>query len=69
MFGNIGSSELIILGIIVFFLFGSKKLNELARGLGESSKEVKKLKKEFNKAMHTNPFEDETDDEAKKDGD
>ena len=51
MFSNLGSGELIIIGIIIFFLFGGKKLKELARGMGESSLELKKLKKEFNKAV------------------
>jgi len=48
MFGNIGSTEIIIIGVVLVLLFGSKKIVELARGLGESSKELKKVKKEFN---------------------
>lgn len=51
MFGNIGATELIIVGIVLVMLFGGKKLPELARGLGESTKELKKAKKEFNKAI------------------
>ena len=47
MLGNIGSTELIIVAIIIFIFFGSKKLRELARGLGESTKEVKKIGKEL----------------------
>ncbi len=44
MLQNLGSAELIIIGVILLVFFGSKKLNELARGLGEATKEVKKLK-------------------------
>lgn len=49
--GNLGTTEWIIIGVVVILLFGSKKLTELARGLGESGKEMKKIKKEFNKAV------------------
>ena len=49
--GNIGTGELIIIGIVLFLMFGGKKMNDIARGLGESSKEFKKAKKEFEKAV------------------
>jgi len=49
MFNNIGSGELAIIAIIILVFFGSKKLNELARGLGQSSKEIKKIQEEINK--------------------
>ena len=41
MFGG-KTEELIIVLLIVLLLFGAKKLPELARGLGESVKEVRK---------------------------
>lgn len=47
MFSNIGTSELIIIGVVLIFFFGSQKLKELARGLGESTKEIKKIKEEI----------------------
>lgn len=47
MFSNIGTSELVIIGIILIFFFGSQKLKELARGLGQSTKEIKKIKKDI----------------------
>lgn len=59
MFGNIGSTELIIVGVLIFLFFGSKKLKELARGLGESTKEVKKISKEISR-------KDDDDKESKK---
>jgi sec-independent protein translocase protein TatA len=51
MLGNIGSGELVVITVIVLLLFGTKKLNSLARGLGESTKEMKKVKKEYQKAV------------------
>ncbi len=42
MLGNIGSTELILILIILIFLFGSKRLTEIARGIGEVTREFKK---------------------------
>jgi sec-independent protein translocase protein TatA len=49
---NIGSTELIIIGVILLVLFGGKKLSELARGLGESGRELKNIKKEMTNAYN-----------------
>ena len=51
MFKNIGAGEIIVVLLVLLFLFGGKKLPELARGLGESGKELKKAKKEIEKAL------------------
>lgn len=48
MFG-LGTTEIIIIGLVLVLLFGSKKLVEFARGLGESTKELKKAAKEITK--------------------
>ncbi len=42
-----GPPELIILGIIILWLFGTDRLKELARGLGKGAKELKEIKNEF----------------------
>ena len=42
MFSRIGSTELLIIAIILLILFGGRKLPELGKGLGESVKEFKK---------------------------
>ena len=42
---------LFVVVLVLFFLFGGKKLPELARGLGESGKELKKAKKEIENAL------------------
>ena len=41
MLANIGSTEILIIAVIVLILFGGKKLPEMARGLGESLKEFR----------------------------
>lgn len=55
MFSNIGSSEVIVIAVVLLFLFGGKKLPEFARGLGESARELKKAQKEFEKSMKDSP--------------
>lgn len=41
MFLNIGTSELFVIILITVLLFGSKKIPELARGLGKGIREFK----------------------------
>lgn len=41
MLANIGSTEILIIAVIILILFGGKKLPEMARGLGEAFKEFK----------------------------
>lgn len=42
MFQGIGTTEIIIIAVILLILFGGKKLPELAKGIGEAVKEFKK---------------------------
>lgn len=51
MFENIGTTELIIIALVILIFFGGSKLKNVARDLGESSKEIKKAKKEFEHAV------------------
>ncbi len=44
---NIGTTEIIIVGLVVLALFGSKIMTGFSRGMGESVKELKKVKKEL----------------------
>jgi sec-independent protein translocase protein TatA len=39
---DVGAPELLIILAVVLLLFGSKKLPDLARGLGQSAKEFRK---------------------------
>lgn len=41
MFSGIGGSELVIL-VLIIFLFGGKKLPELAKALGEAVREFRR---------------------------
>ncbi len=42
MFKNLGTTEIIIIAVVLLVLFGGKKLPELARGIGEASREFRK---------------------------
>ena len=46
MFRQIGTGEIILIVVVLVFLFGAKKLPELARSLGKSSRELRKGLKE-----------------------
>jgi sec-independent protein translocase protein TatA len=48
MFRNIGSTELIIVFVILLVLFGGKKLPELGRGIGDAIREFRKSLKNKN---------------------
>jgi sec-independent protein translocase protein TatA len=41
-----GGGEIVLIALIVLVLFGSKKIPEFARGLGEAKKEFKKASRE-----------------------
>jgi sec-independent protein translocase protein TatA len=42
MFQNIGAGELLIIVLVILILFGSKKIPELAQGIGKGMREFKK---------------------------
>ena len=46
MLGNIGTTELIVIALVLLLLFGGKKLPELARGAGDAMREFRKATKE-----------------------
>jgi len=46
MFG-LGTTELIIIGVIVFLIFGAKRLPEIGKGLGGAIREFRQVKKEI----------------------
>ena len=48
---NISTTELIIVLIILIVLFGAKVIIGLGKTSGETVKEIKKIKKEFTKAI------------------
>lgn len=50
--GMLGGWEIVLILAVVLLLFGSKKLPELARGLGQGIKEFKKATREVSDEMH-----------------
>ena len=46
MLEGLGSTELIIIFLIIFFLFGGKKIPEIAKGLGQAMKEFRQSAKD-----------------------
>jgi sec-independent protein translocase protein TatA len=55
MFG-LGAGELIVVGVILFLLFGAKRLPEIGKGLGGAIREFKKVKKDLSiKGERDNP--------------
>ncbi len=49
MFRSMGTTEIIIVAIVLIVLFGGKKLPELAHGIAESIKEFRNAYKEEKK--------------------
>ena len=47
---NLGIPEIAIIGAVILFLFGGKKLPDIARNLGKGIKEFKKEVKSNNEA-------------------
>jgi len=42
MFKNLGTTELIIIAVVLVLLFGGKKIPEFMKGIGEAVKEFRK---------------------------
>lgn len=65
-FFGLGTPEIIAILVVVFLLFGAKKLPEFARGLGKSLGEFKKAKNEFEDELINSEKEVLSDDDDKK---
>lgn len=51
MLKGIGVTELVVIAVILLVFFGGKAFSNLARDLGKSTKEIKKVKKEAEDAL------------------
>ena len=51
MLQGIGTTEILIILLILVAVFGSKKILELARGAGEATKELKNIKQDYETAV------------------
>lgn len=49
MFRSIGTTELIVVAVVVVFLFGGKKIPELFEGVAKALKEFKDASKDTDK--------------------
>lgn len=47
MFGNLGTPEILIIGLIILILFGAKRIPEFMQGLGKGVREFKKAAKDI----------------------
>ena len=57
--GSIGMPELIIIFLVVLLLFGSKRLPELARGIGKGMREFKKATRELRDELDVTEIEND----------
>ncbi len=62
MFG-LGTTELIVIAVIILLLFGAKRLPEIGKGLGGAIKEFRHVKKEI--VSGADKEQDETEREKK----
>ena len=59
MLSNLGATELLVIGLFVLIFFGGKRLNEMARTLGEASREMKSIKNEYEEALSDDPLKED----------
>ena len=64
MFDNMGMGELIIILLVVLVLFGSKKIPDLAQGLGKGIREFKKAVKDVQDDIKVPDDSKKTDNKA-----
>ncbi len=64
--GAIGMPELIVIFLVVLLLFGSKRLPELARGMGKAIREFKKATNELRNELDLSDVEREIKNDIKK---
>jgi sec-independent protein translocase protein TatA len=46
MFNNIGTTEILVIVLVLIVLFGGNKITDVAKGLGEATREFKKAQRE-----------------------
>lgn len=64
MFG-LGTSEIILILLLVIFLFGAKKIPDLARGLGKGIREFKDASSEIKQEINKNLDDSKSDSTSK----
>ena len=61
LFGTFGFQELLLILVIVVFLFGARKIPEVAKGLGEGIRGFKAALKGEDKGTGPTPHDNEAD--------
>ncbi|MFC1867928.1 twin-arginine translocase TatA/TatE family subunit [Thermodesulfobacteriota bacterium] len=64
MFG-LGTMELVIIGVIVFLIFGAKRIPEIGKGLGGALREFKNVKRELSSTEPENNLQEHDREGAK----
>lgn len=52
MLGMLGTTEIIIIAVVVLVLFGARKVPELMKGVGTGIKEFKKASRDVQEELH-----------------
>ena len=66
MFG-LGTTELIIIGVIIFIIFGAKRIPDIGKGLGGALREFRQIKKDISPKETKNAVQDKGEDQEQKD--
>lgn len=66
MFG-LGTTELIVIGVIIFIIFGAKRIPDIGKGLGGALREFRQIKKDISPKETKNALQDEKKDQEQKD--
>jgi sec-independent protein translocase protein TatA len=66
MFG-LGTTELIIIGVIIFIIFGAKRIPDIGKGLGGALREFRQIKKDISPKETKNAVQAEEKDQEQKD--
>jgi len=56
--GNLGITEILLIGVALLIFFGPSKLPQLGKALGEGINEFKKASKELTKAVQETATDD-----------
>jgi sec-independent protein translocase protein TatA len=59
MFGSIGTPELLVIMLVILLLFGSKRLPELARGIGKGIRQFRKAMDDVKEEMDLSDIDKE----------
>ena len=66
MFG-LGTTELIIIGVIIFIIFGAKRIPDIGKGLGGALREFRQIKKDISPQETKNAGQDKDEPQEQKD--